>query len=443
MKIIYRFFWLFLVPLMAIGCNSIGVNPVVLQDDGRRVGVLGPIILSMDGSYDELEIENNIHISPNVNLNVLVNGRQVELRPEKFFTADTTYHLSLNLVPEKKDGKNSVSNLSWEIKTNPACLLYIQSAVDAPEVWKYCLDSQEKTQISSTDGHIQSFDPSSNGRWIVYSVLNEAGGTDIWIMNREGGKNRKLYGCEKDTCSGMKFINDGMQILFARQHKVILNGDPPTEILLLDQLTQKATTLPIGEKIQPSFLDVSTDEKYLSFFEQYSAAFWIYDIEHLKLIAKIPSGDGLGGSWNRKSGSLIYSQMVLWGGIPYGEIMQWDPSSDNLKTLFGGKEEQYEYFLPQWRPESDWIAIGVRPIEGSASRQIILISSDGEKKIEVINDQSFSSTSFSWGFDGETLVFQRFQLGKSNAVPEIGLWRMQDRSFLVIQKNAIMPKWLP
>lgn len=433
---------MFLILGAVISCQSVTNSFVEFEEYGKKIGALGPIIINLRIPVEQKQFTNGIHISPKADLDFQFNENELEIRPKSFFIADKDYQLSLSLEKTNDEEPATQNDYIWDFKTRSVCLIYLSSPILSPEIWRYCFDGQVRTQLSHTNGQVQYFNPSSDGNWIIYSTLNEKGVTDLWIMDRDGKQERNLYSCGMDTCIDTNFIFGGKKIIFVRIPKNTLITNTSNEILIMDISSRQITTLMPDEKIQPSFLDASKDDKYISFFDQTSSSFWIWNVEK-QSFTKIPSDSGLGGSWSRQSGEFTYSQMVFWGGIPYGEINRWNPVTGSIESLFGGKEELNEYFLPQWRPQGDWLAAVYRPIEGSASKQIILLSKDVDGKIAVTIDQSYSYSSFSWSFDGEMIAYQRFQLGIPGSVPEIGVWRMSDQLHVIIEKNASSPKWIP
>ena len=83
----------------------------------------------------------------------------------------------------------------------------------------------------------------------------------------------------------------------------------------------------------------------------------------------------------------------------------------------------------------DWIATAIRPLSGSSSKQIVLLSLNSSNQIVVTNAQKYTYSAFSWDPSGEDLLFQRYELGTSSAQPEIGVWNINDRSEIILAEN--------
>lgn len=425
------------------GCQSAADQKVVFAGVGQGIGTRGPIILkSNQPGYLNL-MTSAITVNPHVELNLIYKEGSLEIRPLTFFLPDQEYRLSLVVRDTRKPGMQEEASFSWSFKTNPACLLYLTPITQSPEIWRYCLDDHTKIQLSHTESQVLDFNPSPDGKWIVYSSKNELGGADIWLMDRQGKFPRRLVDCGRNSCTDVKFAGDESTIAFIKMAPMTSanNNQRTNELHIMDIEVQKTSILSVNEKINPLLMDMSNWNKRVTFYDQRSSFIWIHDLDK-KTTIKLPSGEGLGGSWNKMDDFFTFARMNYWGGIPYGEIFQYDPISGAIASFLDGREDSYEFFSPQWRPQGDWLAIGFRPIDGSASKQIILVSKDKQQRMNVSLDQRYSYGSFSWSSDGEMIVYQRLQLGDSRALPQVGLWRLEDRSNLILAENAAAPQWI-
>ena len=434
----------FMFLLLNASCQSALDSLVVFTGVGQVIGTQGPIILKSNQPDIFNPMTSIINIIPYVELDLIFKENTLEIRPKTFFLPNQEYRLSLVVRDTRKPGMQEKADFSWGFKTNPACLLYLAPVTQSPEIWSYCLNGQLRTQLSHTEGRVLGFSPSPDGKHIVYSSKNELGGADIWLMDRQGKFPRKLMDCGRDSCADVKFAGDEKTISFVKITPTASTFDNQrtNEIFIMDVFEQKTSILSVNEKINPLLLDMTNGNERVTFFEQRSSFIWIHDLNK-KTTIKLPSGEGMGGSWNKANDSFTFARMNFWGGIPYGEIYQYDPSSGAIASFLDGREESYEFFSPQWRPQGDWLATGVRPIEGSSSKQIILVSKDKDQRVDISLDQMFSYGFFSWSVDGRMIAYQRLQMGISNASPQVGLWRLEDRSLIILEENAAAPQWIP
>jgi hypothetical protein len=436
------FYFLLISLIFLVGCISEPPPLVLVDEASQRIGGLGPVRFKINSPFQSDQTINRVKIKPDTDLILSVKKDILEIKPRTFFLPDFQYEITLINDKSENITDKKETEFSWRFKTQPICLLFIASVTKTPEIWKSCLENQLAVQLSHTNGRVADYDPSVDGRWIVYSVTNEKGGADIWMMDRDGKNNRIIYSCGTDVCTNLQFIADDEFIAFVKLTKYSENENSGFEISLINKSQLTITRLLVNEKVNPILLGSNSIDSKLTFFDTISTSIWIVDIE-TKAVTKLPAGEGLGGSWNRMDGTFTFSRMVYWGGIPFGELVNFDPVAGKERILIGSEKEPNEYFNPQWRPQHDYLAVAYRPIEGSSSKQIILISKDGEQKIEVSKDQTYSYGKFAWSIDGQLIAYQRIQLGNSNATPEIGLWTFENQSNLILETGAAVPKWLP
>jgi hypothetical protein len=430
---------------LTCGCQIFHkVSPELINNSLEGIGVLGPIILDFGKPIQKISIEKAIRIIPSVPLRFQWQGTRLNIFLETPLSPEQQVQVFLEKKAFFPEEVLDQSEFLWSIKTHPECLIYIGSATELPEIWKVCLNNNSRAQLSQSNGKIIDFNVSNDGQWIIYSVKNNLNGSEIWVMDRNGRKNHVLFQCTDNFCHEPNYSSDGLSAIFIRSGKnnenlVSGNND---EVLHLNIQSGKVERILTDQRLNVSFLQWSADQKFISFFNGVSSSFWIVNLSN-KQITEIPSDEGLGGTWKRNADSFIFADLNYWGGIPFGQINQWDEKTNSIQHLFGDENEPNEYYLPQSQPQGEWIATAYRPVEGSASKQIALFSPIGNQRLLITNEQAFSYSSYSWSFNGELLAFQRFQIGISNSVPEIGLWRMSDQSKVIIAKNASSLKWIP
>ena len=100
---------------------------------------------------------------------------------------------------------------------------------------------------------------------------------------------------------------------------------------------------------------------------------------------------------------------------------------------------------PKYSPWDNKIIAGRREqlINGRSSNQIWWIDLTSSKMEPITTDQTYSHGSFDWSPEGEQVVYQRYPLGDSNAIPEILVWEQSTATSKLIVENAAIPHWLP
>ena len=89
------------------------------------------------------------------------------------------------------------------------------------------------------------------------------------------------------------------------------------------------------------------------------------------------------------------------------------------------------------------MAVGVRFVQGSSSRQLWLLSPDGTKQKIISGDQVITHGAYSWSTDGSALIFQQVALDSSSARPAVMIWDANSDAMTLIAQDATHPQWLP
>jgi len=68
---------------------------------------------------------------------------------------------------------------------------------------------------------------------------------------------------------------------------------------------------------------------------------------------------------------------------------------------------------------------------------------DGDLVRPITQNPSATHAAYSWSPDGSKAVFQRFQLGASDNLPEIILWDFSSGEQQVLVVDGALPQWMP
>ena len=427
-------------------CNPQAINiqtgDVSVQ---QSLGIRGPLLITDIQVIDHNEFENKIIINPPVELKFQWDKSNLLIFPQISFNPNTSYTLSIPSslkLTNSSDFSDQTNTISFT--THFPCLSYIGQADKSPEIMKICLDNSPEKTLTQTNGKVYDFNVSYDGNWIFYSIQNEKGGIDIWRIDLEGKNNQVLIDCGSDHCSNSIGSVDGEEIAYLKStyKNNSFGSSSEQQIWILNLIDHVQRRIFSDKDIYTENLTWSPDGIHLSFYEEKSSSIWIWD-RNTGNTEQIKTGANLGYSWNDLGNEIVYGELDQWGGLPFFNLLQWDNNTNSSNLLFNGEEQLVEFNNPQWRPQMDWIATAIRPLSGSSSKQIVLLSLNSSNQIIVTNAQKYTYSAFSWDPSGEDLLFQRYELGTSSAQPEIGVWNINDRSEIILAENATLPKWIP
>jgi Tol biopolymer transport system component len=152
---------------------------------------------------------------------------------------------------------------------------------------------------------------------------------------------------------------------------------------------------------------------------------------------------GLVGHWSADGTRMLYNALRIEGETPVAELLLADFEADEIYLILDPDAQYSEPGEPKWSPAGDWIAINLRTGMSGLSKELRLISLDGEQSVSVAGDPDYSYAGYHWDPWGRALVFQRFPLGVGDAKPDIMIWEMGSPEARVLVKDAWWARWLP
>lgn len=397
-----------------IGANGINISP-------EKIGSTGPILIEKTWLPFIIDENISVQITPFVEFKIDITDKELIVFPLKALRIGEEYVVKVT--------RDNSSYLHETIVQQP-CLVYLGNITKEQEIWRFC--GKEKILLTQTGGRVVDYAASGSGNWIVYTVSNEKGGTDIWKMDKEGKNNTKVNVCGEFVCNSLAIDPLGFYIAFYSNRN---KGE-----LVLFSIHEKKEIL--IEKGNISHIDFSPNGQYLRYFSNTKRCLRIREIGNMNLIQTIESDSDLISSWSYDSSSFLFGKRNFGGGIPGIEIYETIVSTDKSTKLFDGQDSPLEYFHPTYF-ENENLVILVRIGFSGNSKQIWVIDKEGEKIFEVTNDQQYDHSGLSWNYAEERLSFQRYLLTNSNSLPEVWIWESKANQFQLVAKNAAHATWIP
>lgn len=345
--------------------------------------------------------------------------------------------------------------------------LVFLSPASAPELWRVAADGGEAVQLTDTGGTVFDYAVSRDGQWIVYAAGNNQGGLDLWLLETISGKSKMLLECGAERCLEADWSADGELLAFTRQ------GRRQSEVWTISRSSAQTQPLIAAGNLGASSPSWSPDGRWIAMVETQTGQIRIVDLQDGENI-RLPSTLGLMGSWSPNGRQMIYLDMnaaELFAGVDLYlvdvETRQIEPLlisfGDDAEMIVDEDEEEHEEgeehhdderqtfsrgkmdaAVPVWHPTEALLLIAQRPLYGSYSKQLWLVSLTGdEPAIALTNDQNFAHAAYRWSPDGQMVVFQRFPLDAAGAAPEVWVWNREDGSLHLMAEDAALPSWLP
>ncbi len=348
-------------------------------------------------------------------------------------------------------GKETVLFLGWDPQ-------------DSIQLYRIHLGDSSPDQLTSKPANILDYAPSPNGESIAYVTEGDEGGSNIWLIDADGGNSRELLSCINEFCSTIVWHPDSRRLTYERQQLADdgLPGAPQlwwldTVSLETTRLLQKPDSISLGASFSP-------DGKWLSYVGSPDEGIFGYNLDSGERF-QIPGEMGTPVVWSPDSQRLLSrnNQLVVAHGDEEEEdhlghthdfslgvyLFITELSSGERAGIAKGDtsplsgEELVDDGIPVWSPDGEWIAFGRKQPRTSMGRQLWLVRPDGTGVRALTDRPEIHHGVPSWSHDGESLLFQRFSILEPDKKPGIWLLDVATGEMEEISSPGFQPMWQP
>jgi dipeptidyl aminopeptidase/acylaminoacyl peptidase len=205
---------------------------------GEQVGALGPIELEFNQPMDAESVSAALQIQPSMSGHFTWSGNSARFFPDHPFLSGIRYTASLSPKAHSQSGVPITTPSQWSFQVRPAALMYLSPASEHGELWQVDPQNGNPIQITHTGNQVREFAASRQGQAVAYTVANPEGGSDLWVMDRQGEEQRILVACGNQRCSLPSWSADGSRLLF-----LCIPGSLPSYLMEYRVETDTATQL--------------------------------------------------------------------------------------------------------------------------------------------------------------------------------------------------------
>jgi Tol biopolymer transport system component len=152
---------------------------------------------------------------------------------------------------------------------------------------------------------------------------------------------------------------------------------------------------------------------------------------------------GTSGAWSPDSQRFLFINFESGDSAPFVAVYEVTVQTQQIRRVFGEDFDQVDYSVPSWQPDGQQVAVALRLLSGSPSKQLWIQDLEGQQRQSITDDQLFTHASYHWDPSGNQLVYQRLELGKANTLPQIAVWDRQSGQTTILAENAFQPLWIP
>jgi len=414
------------------------------SDEHGQVGPFGPISFSFSETVDKPAAQSLFSIRPSIPGSFeWPDSKTLRFIPLAPLRPDTDYHLSLAPGNLGKDGLLLRSEHDWLVRVRQPRIAYLASVNNEVGLWTVDLQGKSSRLLGDLNKAIFDFDAAPNGEYLVFSVINDKQGLDLWYVDRDGRSLHILLDCGADRCTTPAISPDSRQVAYTRESAPITPSMPfgAPRIWILNEQSGEDRALyadPQSIGYGPAW---SPDGRYVTSYD---------GIQHVIHVAALGSGDqtsltsnmGDALSWSPDSGNLLFTNVedTVDGSRTMVDLASF--SNGEVANLIGKLDDHdYQYDALAWSPLGDRIALGLQPNANDPAQAIWLMNSTLLEGQAIANQQDVSYHAPRWDPWGIALLFQQFRL-KGDYNPEIAFWQPGFPEPQVVAEG-LSPHWLP
>lgn len=437
---------LFAILLLAAGCQSLSNPPLIAQihpAPNTAISAFSWVGVTFSQPVTQAQAEIAFTIFPEVNGEFLWQDNTLWFRPIQPFAQDTQYRAQLSGEIKTSEDTTISADQTWTFTIREPAILYYVPMGESGEIWVIDPDQGEPGQLTNTGGQVLEYAVDRSGGTIAYTVNNDHGGRDLWLMDRNGSSQRRLLDCRQDRCGEPAWSADVQRIAYTRDvFNPESSGYTPSQIWTVDPESAETAPLYQTELAYGHSPQFSPDGSRLATYDTSQKAIRILDLQTSQESA-VPRSLAGSGDWSADGTRMVFTDVRPAENEPFVEIYILDLESQTVQTALESGSADTDFSQPRWSPDANWIAVSLRPVNAGISRALWVLSLHGLNPIVVDDDPSATFSAYQWDPWGKTLVYQRTEFSSAGVGTSIWLWNWENRQRELLIENGARPLWLP
>jgi dipeptidyl aminopeptidase/acylaminoacyl peptidase len=307
------------------------------------------------------------------------------------------------------------------------CLYFISREATNEGVVRACMGAPPEPILAAE--RIQEYALAKKTGTIAIIKKTDSGQNEIWIQHPGKKSPELLLTCEPDRCESLAINPDGSYIYYSRIGKI-------TGFFQVDVRTGDDVRI---TSVFADWVDISPEGSYVRVHEPESGLVRVLSLEKIEVVLSFPGDTDLIGTWNPDGTRFLMGERNVEGQLlisRYAEISVPEQARIELFTLPMG----LEFFRPAYFTADSFFVVARSGVRNN-SRVISIIDNNGIVQNSVTEPTEYDHSSIHWNEDNQLLAYQRYDISRSDSVPEIVVWDQESGTSLIIAENAVQPRW--
>ncbi|MBX3005667.1 MAG: Ig-like domain-containing protein [Anaerolineales bacterium] len=408
---------------------------------GSQVAARAPVVIEFAQAMDTASVESGFSIQPATPGEFIWEGDTLRFIPRTPWQIGAEYQVQLAAGVRDQRGQRLLRPVELAFSVRTPGVAFLRLADSGYTLWAASALDAAARQLSPGDG-VFDFTVTPDGEQLIFSVVNDQAGIDLWIVGRGGGDARRLLDCGADRCFAPDVApND--QIAYNRVLAPLSPAEPygPPRIWLLnlrsgENLRLHADTQKIG--YGPHW---SPDGRWLAYYDGVAGRIVILNSSSGEELA-LPSQAGEVGSWAPEAEYMLFADMRRAGEQVRSQIFRASLATQDILPFFDPQPEDAEFSGPVVSPDGQWVAMKMRA-QNLTAEQLWVLPPDGSFAMVAVEEAGYLYSRYQWGSDSQALLYHRLQLGRADSQPSVWLWERATSSQRLLVTEASQPLWLP
>ncbi len=411
--------------------------------DGASAASSAPVTVAFAQKVDVPSVESHFEIEPNVPGQFIWRQNTLYFVPQQPWTLGQTYTVRLRSGLQDQQGHRLLEDSQRTFSVRPAGLVFLRDDGSGYDVWGLPDLGGQPVELSHTNGAVFDFAPSVDGQQIVYSAVNDKDGTDLWLMDRDGGNASILLDCGPDRCYAANWSVDG-RIAYDKATAPLNPGDSygAPRVWLLDPQTGENVQLHADSQKIGYGPVWSPDAKYIAYYDGVQTQITVMDVNNGDE-TYLPSHVGVVGSWTPDDKQMIYYDTQANADKATNVLFRADFETQDILPFFDPQPSDGDYSNPTVSPDGNWVAVKVKPVGDNPGDQVWVMPPDGLYAITADDQPNSLFSNLVWDPTSAKLAYFRIELGTGNPASQIWIWDKDTGTASLAVDDAFAPAWLP